>query len=134
MTKSGKHCGKRRNCSFLSNFFLCHYVFKKPSAAEASESVYIRERVQDLEIRLPCSPIVDIGVLFKNEAVFVTLSVTKDNVLELFHNHLCCFWHEVKGAVIIRLYVIVNIGKSTTETYNLHLVTISSTHDIFWNT
>ena len=29
----------------LSNFFFCHYVFKKPSAAEASESVYMRERV-----------------------------------------------------------------------------------------
>ena len=33
--------GKRRNC----NFFFRHYVFKKPSAAEASESLYIRERV-----------------------------------------------------------------------------------------
>ena len=31
MTKSGKHCG---------------YVFKKPSAAEASESVYMMERVK----------------------------------------------------------------------------------------
>ena len=40
MTKSGKHCGKRRN------LFFCHYVFKKPSAAEASESVYMRERVK----------------------------------------------------------------------------------------
>ena len=30
----------------LSNFFFCHYVFKKPSAAEASESVYMRERVK----------------------------------------------------------------------------------------
>ena len=29
----------------MSNFFFCHYVFKKPSAAEASESVYMRERV-----------------------------------------------------------------------------------------
>ena len=29
----------------LSNFFFCHYVFKKPSAADASESVYMRERV-----------------------------------------------------------------------------------------
>ena len=28
----------------LSNFFLCHYVFNKLSAAEASESVYMRER------------------------------------------------------------------------------------------
>ena len=39
MTKSGKHCGKR-------NFFFCYYVFKKPSAAEASESGYMRERVK----------------------------------------------------------------------------------------
>ena len=29
----------------MSNFFFCHYVFKNPSAAEASESVYMRERV-----------------------------------------------------------------------------------------
>ena len=39
MTKSGKHCGKRGNC---------HYVFKKPSAAEALESVYMRERVKNI--------------------------------------------------------------------------------------
>ena len=32
----------------LSNFFFCHYVFKKLSAAEASESVYMRERVKPL--------------------------------------------------------------------------------------
>ena len=44
LCKSGKHCGKRRNC----NFFFCHYVFKKPSAAEASESVYMRERANHL--------------------------------------------------------------------------------------
>ena len=31
----------------LSNFFFCYYVFKKPSAAEASESIYMRERVKD---------------------------------------------------------------------------------------
>ena len=30
----------------LSNFFLCHNVFKEPSAADASESVYMRERVK----------------------------------------------------------------------------------------
>ena len=29
----------------MSNFFFCHYVFRKPSAAGASESVYMRERV-----------------------------------------------------------------------------------------
>ena len=30
----------------LSNFFFCHYVFKKSSAADASECVYMRERVK----------------------------------------------------------------------------------------
>ena len=30
----------------LCNFFFCYYVFKKPSAKEASESVYMRERVK----------------------------------------------------------------------------------------
>ena len=30
----------------LSNFSFRHYVFKKLSAAEASESVYMRERVK----------------------------------------------------------------------------------------
>ena len=29
----------------LSNFYFCHYVFKNLSAAEASKSVYMRERV-----------------------------------------------------------------------------------------
>ena len=32
----------------MCNFFFCHYVFKKPSAAEASESVYMRERVKSV--------------------------------------------------------------------------------------
>ena len=46
MIKSGKHCGKRIKLLVLSNFFFCHYVFKTPSAAEASESVCMRERVK----------------------------------------------------------------------------------------
>ena len=33
------------NIARLSNFFFCHYVFKKPYAADA-ESVYMRERVK----------------------------------------------------------------------------------------
>ena len=47
MTKSGKHCGKRRNCTFcaISSFGT---VFKKPSAVEASESIYMRERVKSI--------------------------------------------------------------------------------------
>ena len=44
MTKSGKHCGKRRNCTFCAISSFVTMFFKKPSAAEASESVYMRER------------------------------------------------------------------------------------------
>ena len=50
MTKCEKHCGKmwqNEKLLIMSNFFFYHYVFKKPSAAEASESVYMRERVND---------------------------------------------------------------------------------------
>ena len=45
MTKSGKHYGKKEKLLVLSNFFFCHYVFKKLSAAKTSESIYMRERV-----------------------------------------------------------------------------------------
>ena len=34
----------------LSSFFFCHYVLKKPSAAEASESDYMRERVKVISL------------------------------------------------------------------------------------
>ena len=46
----------------MSNFFFCHNVFKKLSAAEASESVYMRERVNAESIlieRCPSQLIVD---------------------------------------------------------------------------
>ena len=45
MTKSGKTLWQKEKLLVLSNFFFLHYVFKKPSAAEPSESVYMRERV-----------------------------------------------------------------------------------------
>ena len=32
----------------LSNLFVCHYTLKKLSAAEASESVYMRDRINQL--------------------------------------------------------------------------------------
>ena len=52
MTKSGKHCEKKEKLHVLCNFFFCHYVFKKPSAAEASESVYMRERVKSVSYNI----------------------------------------------------------------------------------
>ena len=48
MTKSGKHCDKRRNCTFCAISFFCYHVFKKLSAAEAPECVYMRERVNKI--------------------------------------------------------------------------------------
>ena len=50
MTKSGKTLWQKEKLHVLCNFFFCHYVFKKPSAAEASESVYMRERVKAISI------------------------------------------------------------------------------------
>ena len=46
MTKSGKHGGKWRNCTFCAISSFVTMFSKKPSAAEASESVYMRERVK----------------------------------------------------------------------------------------
>ena len=45
MDKKWKILWQKEKLLVLSNFFFCHYVFKKPSAAEASKSVYMRERV-----------------------------------------------------------------------------------------
>ena len=44
--KKWKTLWQQEKLHILCNFFFCHYVFKKPSAAEASESVYMRERVK----------------------------------------------------------------------------------------
>ena len=46
MTKTGKTLWPKEKLLVLSNLSSCHYVFKKPSAAETSESVYMRERVK----------------------------------------------------------------------------------------
>ena len=46
MTESEKTLWQKEKLLVLSNFFFCHYVFKKPSAAEASESVFMKERVK----------------------------------------------------------------------------------------
>ena len=48
MTKKWKTLWQKEKLLVLSNFFFCHYFFKKPSAAEASESVYMRERVKEI--------------------------------------------------------------------------------------
>ena len=45
--KKWKTLWQKEKLHVLCNFFFCHYVFKKLSAAEASESVYMRERVNN---------------------------------------------------------------------------------------
>ena len=49
----------------FSNFFFCHYVFKKPSAAEASESVYMTVRVNTFPLADKCLHIYS-GLIFEN--------------------------------------------------------------------
>ena len=46
LCKKWKTFWQKEKLLVLSNFFVCHYVFEKPSAAEASESVYMREWVK----------------------------------------------------------------------------------------
>ena len=46
--KKWKTLWQKEKLLVLSNFFFCHFVFKMSSAAEASESVYMRERVNIL--------------------------------------------------------------------------------------
>ena len=48
MTKKWKTLWQKEKLLVLSNFSFCHYVFKTASAAEASESVYMRERVKSI--------------------------------------------------------------------------------------
>ena len=44
-----KTWGHKEKLLVLSNFFFCRHVFKNPSAAESSESVYLRESVKKEE-------------------------------------------------------------------------------------
>ena len=43
LTFKWKTLWQKEKLLVLSNFFFCHHVFKKLSAAEASESVFMRE-------------------------------------------------------------------------------------------
>ena len=50
MTQSEKTLCEKEKLLVLNNFFFCHYVFKKLSAAQASESIYMRERVKSISV------------------------------------------------------------------------------------
>ena len=58
----------------MSNFFFCDYLFKNPSAAEASESVYMRERVKQLQI-------VYVYVKFQSACVVINLFILQRFIL-----------------------------------------------------
>ena len=72
----------------LCNFFFCHYVFKKLPTAEASESVYMRERVK-LKVYLwnrveQCFPLLVIGYPFSyRDFPFIDKICSKSSAAEL---------------------------------------------------
>ena len=60
--KKWKTLWQKEKLNVLWNFFFCHYIFKKLSAAAASESVYMRERVKIVNLIY--------RELLKNEPIF----------------------------------------------------------------
>ena len=55
-------------------FFFCHYVFKKPSAVEASESIYMRERVK-IDMTLSMHIYIYIYILTRVDTVFLVATL-----------------------------------------------------------
>ena len=47
MTKSEKTLWQKKKLLILINFFFCHIVFKKLSAADTSQRIFMRERVSN---------------------------------------------------------------------------------------
>ena len=70
----------------LSNFFFRHYVFKKPSAAEASESVYIRERFNLFPLQVLLQKTTFENIVTKEKISPLPYFVL--NSIELLHFHL----------------------------------------------
>ena len=78
MEKGEKIAHYKQCLHVLCNFFFCHYIFKKLSAAEASESVYMRERVNPHILpqlqQTPFETIVRKGNNAQNEQSFILLN------------------------------------------------------------
>ena len=68
MPKSGKHC---------------HYVFKKPSAAEALESVYMRENVNHLNS-------IQRLIFWFRDLPFFKTAFLRSRLL-----YICCIWERI---------------------------------------
>ena len=82
MTKSGKHCGKRRNCTFcaISSFVTMF--------SEASESVYMRERVKVI-------------YMYK---ILITLFHVQTHIDTFCSRHFLIFWWAISPFVYSRIY------------------------------
>ena len=80
MTKSGKHCGERRNCWFSAISSFVNYDFKKTSATVASESIYMRERVKCEEVSR------------KGKHINIVLLSKKSNIYFSFEGSIYKFW------------------------------------------
>ena len=90
LTKIEKTLWQKEKLLVLSNFFFCHYVYKTLSAAEASESIYMRERVN--------FPYKDSFTCLCSRRLFVNRSLSKSvldlgkfNKIVVFHEHILFF-------------------------------------------
>ena len=72
--KKWKTLWQKEKLHVLCNFFFCHYVFKKLSAAEASESVYMRERVNPTNFE-SCGSKIDIFTQYLEFTSMILLSL-----------------------------------------------------------
>ena len=63
MTKSGKHCGKRKNCTFCAISSFVTMFSKSCLLQRLSESVYMRERLKSIKTKYGKSLIVKVQLL-----------------------------------------------------------------------
>ena len=123
MTKSGKHCAKRKNCSFWAISSFVTMFLKKTSATEASESVYMRERVNkrmpDKETIVRCKMIRSIIKITRS------LFSTYNNLIRVVKSVWLLIWLLFIRCVacLLRETHILIITSSSDCTWLFHLLT-----------
>ena len=117
--KKWKTLWQKEKLHVLCNFLFCHYVFKKPTAAEASESVYMRERVK------PHSTVLQLHhsksmVNHEIGAICNLILRTSSSVLVLSH------YHRTAGKFILTISSSVVMLSQYNRTVGKFILTISS--------
>ena len=88
----------------LSNFFFCHYVFKKLSATEASESVYMREP------SCKCHDVSALSTLYMDR--FGTVPFLNCNLSQSFHSHVVCISKIMLNSINRQLVHNIHVGNT----------------------